>query len=82
MKSKLHDSLSLMLYLGIGADYGELSLCNLANISITRGILDRRYQVHCDDSRFRFSQIYSNPQTAVDKFVLIFNFLKSKENKD
>lgn len=82
MKSKLHDALSLMLYLGIDSDYGELSICNLANYCITRNTLDRKYQVHCDDSRFRFSQVYSNPMTAIDKFVLIYNFLKSKEIKN
>lgn len=79
MKSKLHEALGLMLYLGIDAQYGQVSLCNLAKHCITRNVLERKYQVDSDDARFRYSGIYSNPQTAIDKFVVIYNSLRAKE---
>lgn len=78
-KSKLHDSLSLNLYLGIDVNYGHISLCNLAHYCQTRNMLERKYQVHSDDARCRFSAVYVNPETAIDKFVALFNVIKAKE---
>lgn len=82
MKNRLGESLNLMLNLGMDIQYGQVSICNLAKYCITRNILERKYQVHSDDSRFRFSSMYSNPKVAIDKFILIYSHIKSKEIKN
>lgn len=80
-KSQLHQAVELCLYLGIDLEYGKLNLCNLAHFSITRNALERKYQVDCDNANCRFSEIYSNPKVAADKYILLFNTIRSKELK-
>jgi len=78
-KSDLHKALDTMTRLGIDVEYGPLTLCNLGHFSITRNILERKFQVDCDSAEIRFTQMYNNYYTAIDKFISLYAALKSKE---
>lgn len=80
-KSELHRALYTMTRLGIDVEYGRLSLCNLGKYCITRNILEHKYQVDCDDANIRFSHVYNNHHSAIDKWVALYAALKSKEMK-
>lgn len=80
-RSPLYKSLETMTWLGIDVNYGKLSLCNLAHYSMTRNMLDRKYQVDCDTAKIRFSKIYHRYEDAIDKFIGIYSALKTDEMK-
>ena len=56
----------------------NLSICCINDFYLLRtGI---KYQVHCDDNRYRFSKLYENMNDAVTKFLDIKHKL-SKEKR-
>lgn len=83
MKSnaELRRSIETMVKYGMDVTYGQLSLCNLAHFNITRNYLDRKYQVDCNSAEVRFSNIYANLAYAIDKYIILYHVLKSKEAK-
>lgn len=78
-KTKLHKSIELMMDMDIDINFGKVALTNLAHVCITRNVLEKKYQVCSDDARFLFSGMYSNKNTAIDKFISILTHIKSKE---
>lgn len=54
---------------GCTIEFGRLSISYLPNYLNIYG--KKKYQVHCDDYRCRFSDIYENPGEAVEKFLEI-----------
>jgi hypothetical protein len=54
---------------GLSLSYGKASLCDLKNFYHSNVWRDRRYQVHCEDSRLPFSKIYDELMPAVNKFT-------------
>lgn len=54
---------------GMSLDYGKLSLCDLRNFRYSNIFQDRRYQVHCEDSRCPWSGIYNRLEPAIEKFL-------------
>lgn len=74
----LKDAISTMLDNKCDISYGKLDLCNLSNFIGNRINLGRKYQVVCDDYRFRMSEIYVNRNVAIDKFIGIKNLLDEK----
>jgi hypothetical protein len=52
----------------VDIQYGRLSLCNLKHYM--PGYSRKRiYQVHCDDSNEKYSQIFEHPEHAIIKFI-------------
>lgn len=53
---------------GCAVERGRLSLCLINNYhgSFRKTAL---YQVHCDDSKVKHSQLYPNMDEAIDKFL-------------
>ena len=49
----------------VDLQYKRLTLC----IPPKRLLNKHEYQVHCEDSRAKFSKLYSDPEEAVDKFI-------------
>jgi|GWRWMinimDraft_16_1066024.scaffolds.fasta_scaffold01495_3 hypothetical protein len=78
MKSDTYRAVERLMNLKCDIGYGKLQICDLGNHIQGRGVLDRRYQVTSDDSRFLFSEIYIKPAVAIDKFIAIRNFLETK----
>lgn len=60
----------------VNLEYGKLTLCDLRNYSHNMLVKHRRYQVHCEDRKFEFSQIYDQKEDAVDKFLQIKNTIR------
>jgi len=54
---------------GLSIEYGKLSLCDLANFRHSSIYHNRRYQVHCDDSKNEFSMLYGECGPAIEKFL-------------
>jgi hypothetical protein len=61
----------------IELQYGKLSLCDLWNHGFRRP--RRRYQVHCEDNKFKFSMIYDELGPAVEKFSYIKKRISNKQ---
>lgn len=71
---ELNNTQKKMLYLwcleeNLSISYGRLSLCDLRNFKYSDVKYNRRYQVHCEDSRNSFSAIYDDAEIAVNKFM-------------
>jgi hypothetical protein len=61
-------------------EWNSLSICCLNDFCTTRGGI--KYQVHCEDSRYRFSRLYSNYNDAISKFLNIkHKLLRTKGDK-
>lgn len=57
---------------GCAIEYKKLSVCDLRDYyNFYRKRRDPLYQVHCDDSKHRFSKTYKNINDAVNSFVEI-----------
>ena len=57
---------------GCSIEYQKQSICDLRDYyNFYRKRRDPIYQVHCDDSKNRFSQTYKNVHEAVNSFVEI-----------
>jgi hypothetical protein len=54
---------------GVDVIYGKLSLCDLKNYRYSSVIDNRSFQVHSDDSKYPWSMIYDNLDSAVSKFI-------------
>jgi hypothetical protein len=67
----VRESIKTLLKGGCSVQYGQLSICDLRHFVHSRENLDKIYQVDCNDSKFVFTQIYANLNTAIDKFCLI-----------
>lgn len=74
-RSKLFYSVKNNVENGMGVEFGRLSICDLGDYIQGRQLLDRRFQVHCDDSRMRWSEVYYKLDVAIDKFMLIRSIL-------
>jgi hypothetical protein len=81
-RSKLYYSVKNAVENGCGVDFGRLSICDLGKHVQMRDQLERKYQVDCDDSRFRFSEVYYKLDVAVDKFMLIRSVLDKGQLND
>lgn len=60
---------SAVLMDGCALERGRLSLCLINDYkgnSFRRKLL---YQVHCDDTKVKHSELYENPSEAIDKFL-------------
>ncbi len=64
--------------MGIRLDYENLSICDLGYYTNCRKMLQRRFQVDYN-GHFRFSQVYTKPEAAVDKFLGILTRIKERE---
>ena len=57
---------------GCSIEYHRLSICDLRDYyDFYRRRKDAIYQVHCEDSKNRFSKIYKNINEAVETFIEI-----------
>ena len=56
---------------GLDLHYGKLSLCDLENHKHSNIYKNRRWQVHCDDSRMPFSKVFFDKTEAIEKFMEI-----------
>ena len=54
-------------------EYGKLTLCDLRNFRYSQLYMDRRWQVHCEDSRCPWSMIYDELEPAIEKFLELKN---------
>lgn len=54
---------------GCSIEYGRLSLCDLRNFRHSHLYDNRRYQVHCEDSKYPWSGIYDEVGPAIEKFL-------------
>ena len=55
---------------GCSIEYKRLSICDLRDYyNFYRRRKDPIYQVHCDDSKNRFSKVYKNISDAVNTFI-------------
>jgi hypothetical protein len=54
---------------GFSIEYGKLSLCDLRDFRHSAIYDNRRYQVHSDDSRYPWSGIYEDIESAIEKFL-------------
>ena len=68
-KQQLQQLYKWCLEEGLSIEYGKLSLCDLANFRHSMVYNNRRYQVHCDDTRAPFSSIYDEMEPAINKFM-------------
>jgi len=58
------------IYNGRHVDYRGVSICCINDFyELKTGKI--KYQVHCDDIKNKFSHLYSNLYTAIDKFMSI-----------
>lgn len=56
---------------GSSVECNRLSLCCINDYLRSSGIRGIKYQVDCDDYRFKFSQLYEDLDKAVAKYVEI-----------
>jgi tRNA G26 N,N-dimethylase Trm1 len=56
---------------GSSVECNRLSLCCINDYLRNSGVRGIRYQVDCDDYRFKFSQLYEDLEKAVKKYVEI-----------
>lgn len=61
---------------GIELTYGKLSLCNLEHYCKFR--CSRKWQVHSEDRRYLYSEIYNELTPALNKFLEIKKKIGSK----
>jgi hypothetical protein len=71
---KLNDKQRRMLYAwcmeeGLSIEYGKLSLCDLSGFRYSQLSMNRRWQVHSDDSKHSWSMIYDELEPAIEKFL-------------
>lgn len=76
MKSELSHEQEKSVYAhailqGCSVEFGKLSLCDLTNFRHSQVKTDRKYQVHCDDTKHLFSGIYEELMPAVNQFMYI-----------
>ena len=57
-----------------------LVICDLREHLPNRISNNYDYQVHCDDKDFKFSHIYNDLDIAVDKFILISNQIRGRDD--
>lgn len=72
------EAIKKLLMSGYNVEFGALSICNLARHTNTRGLFNRKYQVDSNTGKFLFSEIYSDIDIAIDKFLGIRNILLKK----
>ena len=55
---------------GRHVDYKSVSICCINDFyqSVSGKI---KYQVHCDDNKYKFSKLYTNLDIAINKFMAI-----------
>lgn len=70
-RSKLFYAVKNVIDSGCSVEFGKLCICNLGDYVPLRGDMERKYQVHCDDPRMRWSEVYYKEDVAIDKFMLI-----------
>lgn len=58
---------------GVNIEYGKLSLCDLRNFRHSSLYNNRRYQVHCEDSKYPWSVVYDDIDSAIEKFLELKN---------
>lgn len=56
---------------GVELNYGKLTLVDLRNYRHSAINQGRRYQVHCEDSKYPWSMIYDELGPAICKFMEI-----------
>ena len=78
MKTEAYRAVEKLLNMKCSIEYGRLQICDLGTYIQGRQVLDKRFQVTSDDSRFRFSEIYIKEAVAIDKFLAIRNLLEAK----
>lgn len=61
---------------GFSVSYKKLTV---ADISDVQQVIKRKYQVHCDHANVKFTQLYSDPVVAVNKFMELYR--KVRYNK-
>ena len=54
---------------GAYEEWNTLSICCLNDFYPVRSGI--KYQVHCEDNRYKFSKLYSNSNDAISKFLNI-----------
>ena len=70
-ESQEHQLFKLCISEGVDLSYGKLSLCDLRNYWYAHVRRDRRYQVHSEDNKLKWSGIYDDLDAAINKFIHI-----------
>jgi hypothetical protein len=78
-RSKLFYSVKNAVESGCSVSSGLLTICDLADYVKTRKTMERRFQVECNDSRMRWSEVYYKLDIALDKFLAIRSVLVGNE---
>lgn len=67
----MFETLKTVFQEGIDLNYGKLSLCDITHYNLKERKF--KYQVHSDDSRFKFSRMYRSTEldAAIRKFMEI-----------
>lgn len=79
MKNK--DAITQLVDSGYDVDFKRLSICNIGNYVHMRANMSRRYQVFVDCPQVYFSEVYTELDIAVDKFIALRNLLCSPKKK-
>ena len=74
-REKLREKLSSGAY----EEWNSLSICCINDFYDLRSGI--KYQVHCEDSRYRFSRLYTNCNDAISKFLDIKHRLLTRKGR-
>lgn len=66
-----------MIKMGYTLEYGRLSVCDIRKYAPDQKYSKTPYQVHCDDFRKPFSELYDDLEKAVLEFLKIKHRIKS-----
>ena len=76
----LFKAIKELIISGHSVDFGRLTICDLGEEVQTRRGMKKLYQVECNDARYRYTEIYSNLNVAIDKFMAIRGILNASGN--
>ena len=67
MNISYRDKLRNKLSNGMYEEWNSLSICCINDFYTVRSGI--KYQVHCEDNRYKFSRLYSSCTDAISKFL-------------
>lgn len=79
-KQEEHSLYNICLLQGVDLTFGKLTICDLAKRRYSHVKTNRRWQVHCDDTRYPWSKIYEEVGPAINKFMEIKSHVSGGSN--
>lgn len=79
LKDFKRDVVQCLIIDGITLSGNGVTICDLRSYNVNTGY---RYQVCSENKAFEFSEVYKDLEIAVDKFLGIYNFVRTKHEPE